>query len=177
MKWFIFGLAILFQTSVFADRKVAKRWARNSALECDILTVSEIKKKKKAKVNLDEIYNGSYYLNMNSGHSGLFWERSAENIKGQLLELFITRGRVRVGDKNRKLRPAWLIGYKQPGTGHFVLRFFAFGSLNCRAAHRLIHWNQIKHLTAYSNLRKIQIRKNNFRHAIFQLSNLDSSLL
>jgi len=107
---------------------------------------------------------------MNRGRR-FFWERSAENDRGQLLELFITKGKVRgtffnneintelcyflVGEK-RKMRPAWLIGYTQPGTGHFVVRYFAFGNLNCRKAHSIVHWNQIKNLSAFKNLRRIQ---------------------
>ena len=62
-----------------------------------------------------------------------------------------------VGGK-RKLRPAWLVGYTQPGTGHFVVRYFAFGNLNCRAAHSIVHWNQVEHLTAFKSLRRIQER-------------------
>ena len=112
-----------------------------------------------------------YYLNMNRGRR-FFWERSGENSRGQLLELFITKSKVRgtylqcspatvvyflVGGK-RKLRPAWLVGYTQPGTGHFVVRYFAFGHLNCRAAHSIVHWNQVEHLSAFKNLRRIQER-------------------
>ncbi|CBY30907.1 unnamed protein product [Oikopleura dioica] len=148
--------------------QLEKRSDKKSMLECDILSIADIQKRKKKDIpKLDKIYNGLelqryckfncfsfFYLNMNRGRR-FFWERSAENDRGQLLELFITKGKVRVGEK-RKMRPASLIGYTQPGTGHFVVRYFAFGNLNCRKAHSIVHWNQIKNLSAFKNLRRIQ---------------------
>ncbi|CBY10189.1 unnamed protein product [Oikopleura dioica] len=167
------SLVLLFNSN--GSSQLEKRSGKKSMLECDILSIADIQKRKKKDIpKLDKIYNGFFYLNMNRGRR-FFWERSAENDRGQLLELFITKGKVRVGEK-RKLRPAWLIGYTQPGTGHFVVRYFAFGNLNCRKAHSIVHWNQIKNLSAFKNLRRIQIRKNNVRHVIFQLSNLSSQL-